>query len=134
MEERGCHDLLRQLRWPDGVTCISCRKGRLTIHTRSERTPRLRYLCLDCGRTFNDLTGTIFARSNLPLSTWFEALSLLRLGLSTPELARALAVKWDTARRVSRCLLVATGAPGLTRDLERALTDRGSVAKARATG
>lgn len=97
---------------------------RVTFHTRSAQTPRLRYLCLLCRRTFSDLTGTVFARSNLPLRTWFLGLSLLPQGLPTAEYARALSLKWDTARRMSRCLLVAAGRPGLVRDLQALLPAR----------
>lgn len=116
-----CYEMLRRCRWPDGVACVRCGSRRVTVHTRSRRMPRLRYLCLGCGRTFNDLTGTVFARSNVPLSTWLHGLSLLPQGLSTVEYAKALSIKWDTARRISRSLLVAASQPGLVRNLERML-------------
>ncbi|MFQ5945794.1 MAG: transposase [Anaerolineae bacterium] len=121
MSDDWCYHMLRRYRWPQGVTCVRCGSRRVTVHTRSGRTPRLRYLCLQCRRTFTDLTGTIFARSNLPLSTWFMGFSLFPQGLSTAEYARALSVKWDTARRMSRCLLVSASRPGLVRDLEGVL-------------
>lgn len=118
MDDEWCYQALRRRRWSKGMTCPRCACRRVTVHTRSRRTPRLRYLCLGCRRTFTDLTGTIFARSNLPLSTWFRALSLLSEGLATVDYARMLRVKWDTARRMSRCLLVAANRPGLIRDLQ----------------
>jgi transposase-like protein len=102
----------------------------VTVHTRSERTPRLRYLCLGCRRTFSDLSGTIFARSNLPLPTWFLAISLLPKRLSTVDCARALSVKWETARRMSRDLLLASDRPGLVRDLQGVLSERARARKA----
>lgn len=122
MDEEWCYQTLRRCRWPDGVTCVRCESRRVTVHTRSERTPKLKYLCLHCRRTFTDLTGTIFARSNLPLRRWFHGLSLLPQGLSTVDYARALSIKWDTARRISRCLLVSGGQPGLIRELQRVLS------------
>lgn len=130
LDEEWCYQTLRRCRWPDGIICARCGSVRVTIHTRGARTPKLRYLCLGCRRTFNDLTGTIFAGSNLPLTTWFRGLSLLHQGLSTVEYARASSVKWDTARRMSRSLLVATDRPGLVRDLDQVLTGRSRARKA----
>ena len=117
MEESRCYELLRRYRWPQGPSCQGCHSHRITGHSRSRRTPRRRYLCLDCRHTFSDFTGTIFARSNLPLSTWFRAMSLLSENMSTVEYARALSVKWETARRLHRILQQETRRPGLVRDL-----------------
>jgi len=36
-----------------------------------------RYLCLACGRTFNDKTGTIFENSKVSLSAWAGVAYLL---------------------------------------------------------
>jgi len=130
LDDGWCYEMLRRCRWPHGVACVRCGSRRVTVHTRSRRTPRLRYLCLGCRRTFNDLTGTIFAGSNLPLTTWFCGLSLLSEELSTVEYARALSIKWDTARRISRLLLVAASQPGLVRDLERTLIGGSRARKA----
>ncbi len=124
MDERWCYETLRVRRWPEGVRCPRCGAGRVTVHTRSARAPRRRYLCLACRRTFNDLTGTVFARSILPLPTWFRGLSLLGDGLATTEYARALSLKWDTASRMSRLLLAASGRPGLVQELLTALAHR----------
>lgn len=136
MDEGACYRVLRHHRWRDGVRCARCGGARVTVHTRSGDTPRLRYLCLDCRRTFNDLTGTVFAGSNLPLAAWFRALSLLPERLTTVELARALSLKWDTARRISRRLVVAAGQPGLVRDLQRppGPTCEGAVNRVRGAG
>jgi transposase-like protein len=118
MNEEWCYQTLRRIRWPGGVRCPRCGSGRVTIHTRRTRTPRLKYLCFGCRRTFSDLTDTVFARSNLPLSTWFVGLCLLPQELSTVSYARMLSLKWDTARRLARSLLVAAGRPGLIRELQ----------------
>lgn len=134
MDDDWCYRTLRRCRWPEGPTCPWCASRRVTVHTRAGRTPRLKYLCLRCRRTFTDLTGTIFTRSNLPLSTWFRGLSLLPVGLSTTEYARALSLKWDTARRMSRRLLVAAGQPGLVRDLQGLLLGEAPARKATCLG
>lgn len=129
MNEAWCYETLRRCRWPDGVTCVRCGSPRVTVHTRAGQAPRLRYLCLHCRRTFSDLSGTIFARSNLPLHTWFVGLSLLPHRLSTVDYARALRVKWDTARRISRRLLLAAARPGLVRDLQGVVLGRPRLTK-----
>lgn len=115
--EAWCYEALRRVRWPDGITCPFCGRGRVTTHSKSARTPRRRYLCLGCRRTFTDLTGTPLARTNLRLGTWFRCLRLLRHGRTTTDLARALEVKWDTAVQLQRRLGVALTRPGVIRQL-----------------
>lgn len=119
--EASCYELLREVRWPNGITCPHCETGRVTTHTKSGRTPRRRYLCLRCRRTFTDLTGTPLARTNLPLSIWFRCLRLLGKGSGTSELAKTLGVKWDTTAHMERRLGLALVRPGLLRRLREAL-------------
>lgn len=123
-EDSWCYEVLRRHRWRHGVTCVRCGSRHVTVHTRAESEPRRKYLCLQCRRVFTDLTGTIFARSNLPLSRWFLGLTLVRDGLSTGEYARAVSVKWDTARRMSRALLIAVDRNDLVREIQHALLTR----------
>jgi len=118
--EVWCHETLRQARWPTGVTCPYCHRRRVTTHSKSPNTPRCRYLCLACRRTFSDTTGTLLARSNLPLSLWFACLRRSRYRQSTGELARTLGVKWDTAAQVQRRAALALARPGLFRQLREA--------------
>ena len=134
MDEHWCYQALRRHRWPNGPTCVDCGSARITVHTRSRRTPRFRYLCLACRRTFTDLTGTIFARSNLPLRTWFVGLSVLSEQLSTVEYARALSVKWETAYRMSSLLTGAFRKGGLVSDLHRVLDEVTHWADTRSAG
>ena len=70
-------DLLQQVRWRDGVTCPRCRSD-LTVRNGSYRAIQ-RYIRKDCDRTFNDKTGTIFARSKVALHRWlFSIYAFLR--------------------------------------------------------
>lgn len=117
ISEAWCYEIIRRVRWPDGVACPFCGRRRVTIHTRPAGTPRRRYLCLECRRTFTDLTGTPFARTNLPLRKWLQCLRLLPDGRSTTDLANALKVKWDTVAHIQRRLGVALARPGLVRQL-----------------
>ncbi len=119
--EGWCYKTLRRARWPNGVACALCGCSRVTTHSKSARTARRRYLCLGCRRTFTDLTGTAFARTNLSLDKWFLCLRLMGKGLTASELARALGVKWDTAAHMERRLGVALTRPGLARQLRDAV-------------
>lgn len=121
--EAWCYEVLRRTRWPRGITCPFCGRSRATTHSKSPMTPRRRYLCLACRRTFTDLTGTPLARTNLPLTTWFTCLQLVGERLTTSELARTLGVKWETTVRMERRLAVALSRPGLTRQLRGTIGD-----------
>ena len=107
--EDRCYEILRQMRWPEGIICPLCEGKRVTTHSKFASTSRRRYLCVGCRRTFTDLTGTPLARTNLPLGTWFLCLDLIARGQRTSELAKELGVKWDTAaymvRRLDRALI-----------------------------
>ena len=118
--EAWCYELLRRVRWPDGIACPYCGSIRVTTHSKSAEAARQRYLCLGCRHTFTDLTGTPFARTNLPLATWFWGLRLLGEGRSRSELAKELGVKWDTMGHMERRLALTLARPGLVRQLREA--------------
>lgn len=121
--EAYCYEALRRARWPSGVSCPHCGEWKVTTHSKSAATPRRRYLCLACRRTFSDLTGTVFARTNLPLGRWLLCLQLLEEGSRTSELARALRVKWDTTAFMQHRLKKGLARPGLVRQLREAIRD-----------
>ena len=118
--EAWCYEVLRTARWPDGIMCPRCGQARVTTHSKSAETAWRRYLCLGCRRTFTDLTGTPFARTNLPLTTWFRCLRIMGQGRSTSGLAKELQVKWDTSVQLQRRLAAALARPGLVRQLREA--------------
>lgn len=111
------YEILRALRWPKGIVCPYCEQTRVTTHTKSVLTPRRRYLCLGCRRTFTDLTGTPFAGTNLPLRIWLLSLRLIGEVRVTSDLAKALNVKWDTAAYIQQRLATPLSGPGLIRRL-----------------
>ena len=118
--EGWCYEVLRTARWPSGIMCPRCGQARVTTHSRSAGTSWRRYLCLACRRTFTDLTGTPFARTNLPLTTWFRCLRIMGQGRSTSGLAKELQVKWDTSIQLQRRLAAALARPGLVQQLREA--------------
>ena len=122
-DEVWCYEVLRRVRWPEGMTCPFCKANRVTPHSRFESTPRRRYLCLGCRRTFTDLTGTPLARSHVAMTTWFRCLRRIEEVGSTAELARDLGVKWDTAAHLQRRLSSALRHPGLVRRLRKVVQE-----------
>ena len=107
---------LRAQRWRDGLRCPRCGGADCAVHMRSGAAGRRKLLCYGCARTFNDLTGTPFARSHLPLSSWFSAAKLMDGRLPTcATLARKLNVKLATAWHMRRVLRSALDDPSLRR-------------------
>ncbi len=85
VSERRAANLLAQIRWRDGVYCPRCR-AESAIRYGSYRVFQ-RYLCKDCGRTFNDKTGTVFEYSTIPLRKWYLAVyTYIRLNTSIRQL------------------------------------------------
>ena len=115
LAEVWCYVVLRKARWPNGIICPYCGRRRVTTHSNFAGTSRLRYLCLGCRKTFTDLTGTPFARTNLSLGKWFLCLRLIEEGRSISEIAKELGVKCDTAAHIQRRLK----SPGLVGKLSK---------------
>jgi transposase-like protein len=104
--EQGCLDLLRKTRWPQGASCPRCGDSRFNYHANQNGGKRKR-LCLGCQRTYNELTGTPFANSKLPLHLWFRCALSMNQGKKYPtcdELAKRLGVKLTTAWRMRRVI------------------------------
>ncbi len=91
IDEAKCFETVRQLRWPDGVTCPHCSSKDIARDGRDDSQPeRQRYLCHTCRHRFDDLTGTIFAGHHRPLKTWIVCLYLMGLNLSNRQIAEEL--------------------------------------------
>lgn len=50
---------------------------------------RQRYLCKDCGKTFNDMTNTLFSGSRYP-EKWVKYIEFMVGGLTLPKIAERL--------------------------------------------
>ena len=70
--EQKCAEVLRELRWRDGVKCPRCTSAEVFKFGKWERWFQ-RYMCKSCGCTFNDLTGTVFERSKIELREFIYA-------------------------------------------------------------
>lgn len=101
MNEKECFEIVKKLRWPNGISCPRCMTERVTVYEKRTEPPG-KYECLVCKRTFTELSGTVFANSKLPLSKWFECIKLISNGGShiTLHLAKELEVSWNTGNKL----------------------------------
>jgi transposase-like protein len=96
-----CHAYIHALRWNDRpLQCPHCHSPEVgpwgAYHYRPGFT---RDRCKACGRTFNDLTKTLFAQSQRSLPHWIVATVLLCLSCSSRRIARELGVQIRTSDR-----------------------------------
>ena len=71
IDDGQCYQTVRELRWPDGVMCPSCKSNQAIKRGFDDTEPaRQRYECHDCHTRFDDLTDTIFAGHHQPLKVW----------------------------------------------------------------
>ena len=91
IDERKCYEEVRRIRWPNGVRCPGCTSNKINKRGRNHRQQECRrYTCKNCGKRFDDLTGTIFMGRHQPLSVWFAYLYMMGLNLSNRQIAEEL--------------------------------------------
>ena len=62
---------------------------------------RQRYECKNCGKRFDDLTGTIFAGHHQPLKVWILCLYFMGLNLSNKQIAKELDLDRTDVQRMT---------------------------------
>jgi transposase-like protein len=91
LDEAKCYEIIRQLRWPDGVVCLHCRGTAVVRNGHDDRErSRQRYLCRTCQYRFDDLTGTVLAGHHQPVSTWILSSYFMGVNLSNRQIAHEL--------------------------------------------
>ena len=104
-DDAKCDEMVRVLRWPDGVRCPHCDSAHVVKQGRDETQPqRQRYRCRPCGRRFDDLTDTIFAGHHQPLRVWVLVLYFMGLNLSNEQIAKELDLDPDDAQPMATSL------------------------------
>ena len=90
MSDAQCYEKLGELRWGKGpVRCPRCAGNECKEKGTSTKSSENReYRCANCTRSFNDLTGTLFAESNLSLKAWMGCLYLMNLNTSNRQIAQ----------------------------------------------
>lgn len=99
IDDRKCFETVRELRWPQGVTCPHCDSSRITKQGHdTSQLERRRYRCQACRKHFDDLTGTVFAGHHQPLRVWILCLYFMGLNLSNEQIGHELNLDPDDAQ------------------------------------
>jgi transposase-like protein len=88
-----CIRYLEEKRWNGVPTCTYC-------GSKKTSPKKLRHTCLSCGKSFSVTVGTVFQSSNLALTKWFMAISIMlsaKKGISAMQLSREISVNKNTA-------------------------------------
>ena len=105
LDEAKCYDVIRQLRWPDGVVCLHCSSTGVVRNGHDDRERhRQRYLCKTCKYRFDDLTGTVLAGHHQPVSTWILGLYFMGVNLSNRQIAQELGLCESDAQAMTEVL------------------------------
>ena len=102
IDDAKCYEMVREMRWTDGVRCPHCGSGEISKRGWDERqVHRQRYRCNTCKRHFDDLTGTIFEGHHQPLQVWVLCLYFMGLNLSNQQIAAELDLNKDDVQAMT---------------------------------
>ena len=105
LDEAKCYEVIRQLRWPEGVVCLHCRGTGVVRNGHDDRERhRQRYLCKTCKYRFDDLTGTVLAGHHQPVSTWILGSYFMGVNLSNRQIAQELGLCESDAQAMTEVL------------------------------
>jgi transposase-like protein len=107
LDEEKVYQTVRDLRWRDGgVTCPNCGSTSVVKNGHHDtQKARQRYVCRgQCGKQFDDLTGTVFEGHHQPLEVWILCLYLMGLNLSNQQIGRELGLNKDDVQAMTQQL------------------------------
>lgn len=105
IDDAKCYQMVRDLRWPDGTKCPHCQSEHVVKNGHdTHEVERQRYLCRGCGRSFDDLTHTVFASHHQPLKIWMLCSYFMGLNLSNRQIAAELGLSIDQAHDMTQKL------------------------------
>jgi len=107
MDDEKCYAKIRKLRWPHSrsESCPHCTSNKVVKRGRNSRHPECqRYRCKNCGKRFDDLTGTIFAGHHQPLRVWLTFLYLMGLNVSNQQIAHELGLNESDSQQMADLL------------------------------
>jgi len=102
IDDEKCYEIVRKLRWVDGVCCPFCHSGNVIKHGTDGHCQK--YLCKDCSRYFDDLTNTIFSGHHQPLSIWILCLYFMGLNISNRQIALELDLNESDVQKMTKQL------------------------------
>jgi len=100
---------IRESRFASGLGCVHC--GSISVKRNAKYRSRQRYLCKDCGKTFNDMTNTPFSGSRYP-EKWVKYVEMMVEGYTLPKIAKRLKIHISTAFYWRHKILNAIGSLG----------------------
>jgi transposase-like protein len=89
IDEIKCYEMIRKLRWEHGVRCVECTNSNVKKNG-IEKNGRQNYSCNNCGKYFDDVTGTIFSGHHQNVKIWVLCLYFMGLNLSNLQIAKEL--------------------------------------------
>ena len=101
--DEACLEWLKNLRWPNGITCRKCKQ----VRKHHRVSGRLCYACDSCGTHVYPQAGTILQDSRTRLVYWFRAIFLMattRMGIAAKHLEREVGCSYKTAWRMMRMI------------------------------
>ena len=87
------YETVRELHWPEIGECPFCDSiNTIKREFDDKESAKQRYECIECGKRFDDLTGTIFAGHPPPQSVDIVPLfhDFMRLNLSNTQISKEL--------------------------------------------
>lgn len=115
-DEEAARQYFEGNRWGGEVSCPRC--GSLSVAEVKNHKP-MPYRCRDCRQHFSVRTGTVLAKSRLPLHKWLMAIYMMttaRKGIPSTQMARELGITqksaWFLAQRIRETWLADKGGMG----------------------
>lgn len=85
---------IREVKFTGGLKCLHCNSR--NVKRNGTYRGRQRYLCADCRKSFNDMTGTPMAGTHKP-TDWLKYFELMVEGYTLPKIAERLNMHVSTA-------------------------------------
>lgn len=87
-------DDVREKRFSNGLACVHC--GSLSLKRNGKYRSRQRYLCKDCGKSFNDMSGSPLSGTKYA-HKWLKYFEMMVEGYSLRKIAKELKIHLSTA-------------------------------------
>ena len=117
-DEEAARADFESIRWPDGPYCPFCGSYGTVKPLGGESMGPGWYHCSACRDKFTVRVGTVLERSHVPLHKWrlaFQLICASKKGMSSHQLARMLAVSYQTAwfmsHRIRECMMADGSGP-----------------------
>lgn len=113
LSSQAIYEKIREIRWNKGISCPHCKsKSIRQIHYKNcqNQFGKRFYVCRECGKRFNDLTGTNFSGSRMDIKKIFLALHLHSVNdANSRELRENLQISKGTAIKILKKFRITAG-------------------------